>query len=264
MTNMNRKIFNSLLAALLLLCVDFLTLSCSHKAPLIGVSSSFTGTSDKVSESYLTALRLAGGIPVILPRVSGEKEAMELIARLDGVFLTGGEDFQPALYGEEKLNETVKCVPARDTSDILLVRCALKQKKPIMGVCRGMQGINVALGGTLYQDIPTQFPGSCHKQKERGDTAVHSIALSEGSLVRLLLGGADSVRVNSLHHQAVKDPAPSLRITGWSEEGIPEALEGEGIIAVQFHPEKFIVRGDDFYLPLFEEFVCRAASRRYF
>ena len=260
-----KKFLHLLVLAALLLC------SCA-RTPLIGISSGSDGAYDSVKRTYTVAVRKAGGIPVILPQVYCEKQALELLQSIDGLVMTGGEDYDPAWYGEQVLNSSVEVNAPRDTSDLLLIRAALNLGKPVLGICRGMQGVNVALGGTLYQDIPSQIPSSCHRQdtsarasgiSHRQDTsanvATHTVVLAAGSVIGGLLGGADTIRVNSFHHQAVKDPAPGLTVVGFSPDGVAEALEGDGILATQFHPEAFIASGDDFFLPLFRELILRAS-----
>ena len=281
-----KKFLHLLVLAALLLC------SCA-RTPVIGISSGSDGAYDSVKRTYTVAVRKAGGIPVILPRVYCEKQALELLQSIDGLVMTGGEDYDPAWYGEQVLNSSVKVNAPRDTSDLLLIRAALDLGKPVLGICRGMQGVNVALGGTLYQDIPSQIQqdtsarasGSCfrqdtsarasgishrqdtsaqasrisHRQDTSANVATHNVVLAAGSVLHSLLGGADTIRVNSFHHQAVKDPAPGLTVVGFSPDGVAEALEGDGILATQFHPEAFIASGDDFFLPLFRELIRRAS-----
>ena len=247
-----KKFLHLLVLAALLLC------SCG-RTPLIGISSGSDGAYDSVKRTYTVAVRKAGGIPVILPEVYCEKQALELLQSIDGLVMTGGEDYDPAWYGEQVLNSSVEVNAPRDTSDLLLIRAALNLGKPVLGICRGMQGVNVALGGTLYQDIPSQIPCSCHRQDTSANVATHTVVLAAGSVIGGLLGGADTIRVNSFHHQAVKDPAPGLTVVGFSPDGVAEALEGDGILATQFHPEAFIASGDDFFLPLFRELILRAS-----
>ena len=152
-------------------------------------------------------------------------------------------------------NETVEIDSVRDRSDSLLARAALACGKPVLAICRGSQLMNVILGGSLYQDLPSQFSGSvAHSGK------THKIALEEGSVLAGLYG-TDSLTVNSMHHQAVKDPAPGIRITARSADGIVEAWETPQIVAVQFHPEKMLAAGDSAWLPLFKAFVSRTAQR---
>ena len=252
------------IASIVLVISLFCTNSCRNTscsrgdAPLIGISCCYDGSSDSAQENYVISIRKAGGVPVILPRVGNVSEAVAILERVDGLVMTGGEDYAPAWYGEEVLNGSVSVNAPRDTSDILLVRTAREMGLPVFGMCRGMQGINVALGGSLYQDIPTQFPGLEHRQGGHLERPSHKVVLDRNSLLYELMGSRDTIAVNSSHHQAVKDPAPGLRITGYSTDGIAESLEGDGILATQFHPECFIASGQDAYLPIFEELVRQA------
>lgn len=228
------------------------------EAPLIGITPSFSGTSSSVGQTYVNAVRRAGGVPVILPGVKTKQEADALIARLDGIIFSGGEDVDPARYGEEIWNETVGINHVRDTSDFIMVQAARDCGIPIMGICRGSQLLNVALGGTLYQDIPTQI-GTRHTKPYSPGEGIHTIGLVKGSRISELLADADSVWINTHHHQAVKDIAPGCKITARAADGVVEAWEGQGIFSVQFHPEEMIWWGDDTFLPLFNAFVeeCR-------
>lgn len=227
-------------------------------APLIGITPSFSGTNSSVSQSYVNAVRKAGGVPVILPGVKTKDEADALMASIDGVIFSGGEDVDPARYGEEIWNESVGINFPRDTSDFLMAQAARDRAIPIMGICRGSQLLNVAYGGSLWQDIPSQL-GPEHRASYKPGEGVHAIGLEKGSRIREILADADSVWVNTHHHQAVKDIAPGCKVTARSPEGIVEAWEGPGVFCVQFHPEEMIWWGDDTYMPLFEYFVgeCR-------
>lgn len=226
-------------------------------APVIGISSGLKGSNYSLKDTYAYAVRKAGGIPVILPFVSDEAQAEALINVIDGLIMSGGEDVNPAYYGEEIWNETVYVNAVRDTSDILLVRAARGCGKPIMGICRGSQLVNVAFGGTLYQDLPSQLEVQ-HCQEVSSSVATHKVGFVEGSRIGELFG-TDSLMANSLHHQAIKDIAPGLKVTARASDGVVEGCEGPGVICVQFHPEILIKGGDDTFLPLFEAFVddCR-------
>ena len=158
----------------------------------------------------------------------------------------------PARYGETVLNGTVEIDSLRDRSDFLLARAAIASGKPVLAICRGSQLLNVVLGGSLYQDIPTQCPDALR----HSDGAMHDIGLAEGSVLARIYG-PDSLNVNSMHHQAVKDPAPGITITGRAADGTVEAWETPNIWAVQFHPEKMLRAGDERWIPLFEAFVDR-------
>ena len=234
---------------ILIICV--LAACSAPKAPLIGISSSRSASgSTLLSTAYTEAVSKAGGVPVVIPAVSSREEADAILDALDGIIFSGGEDVNPAWYGEEILNGTVGIDHVRDRSDSLLARAALCSGKPILAICRGEQLMNVILGGSLYQDIPSQVPETIG----HGGGSRHKIGTEEGSFLRRLYG-PDSLEVNSYHHQAVKLPAPGLRIVARSADGIVEAYETDHVLAVQFHPEKMLQQGDDKWLALFREFV---------
>lgn len=228
--------------------------ACSaHRQPLIGITCSRSSAgSSLLSTTYSEAIRKAGAIPVAIPTVSSAEEARAVIDVLDGIVFSGGEDVCPAWYGEAVLNETVEVDTLRDFSDSLLAKTALASGKPILAICRGEQLLNVVMGGSLYQDIPAQLPQAV----THGGGALHKIKPQAGTVLARLYG-TDSLEVNSYHHQAVKDPAPGIRIAAYSPEGIVEAYETDQVLAVQFHPEKDLKRGDDRWLPLFQEFISR-------
>jgi putative glutamine amidotransferase len=236
-----------------LMLVALAVCACGRKgsAPLVGISCSRThvGT-DQLSPNYSQAVLKAGGVPVILPTISTSEQARELLSRVDGIIFSGGVDINPAWYGEEVWNETVEVDPVRDRSDSLLARAALESGKPVLAICRGEQLMNVMLGGSLYQDIPTQLPDAHVHRSIR-----HKMGIMEGSFLAQLFG-TDSLEVNSFHHQAVKDLAPGLTLSACSDDGIVEAYENEQIWAVQFHPEGML-REDDTWLPLFVAFLDR-------
>lgn len=234
----------------------FASLSCGNCGkPVVGISCGHKDTgSDYLSEKYSKAILRAGGVPVIIPTVSTAEEAADIVGKLDGVLFSGGSDIPPSWYGEEILNETVNTNPARDLSDSLLVRAALDSGKPILGICRGSQILNVLLGGTLYQDIPSQLP-EAHAHKG----VSHKIDLVEGGFLKDIFE-VDSLTVNSTHHQAVKELAPGAKIAAISDDGIIEAWETPQILAVQFHPESLLAE-DDKWLPLFEAAIARPLGR---
>ena len=247
-----RKIFAIISAVVLLAGCAGQTVKRTE-SPLIGISSGFNGSSASLGDAYVNAVRKAGGVPVVLPLVRDEAQAKALLGRIDGIIMSGGEDVDPEYYGEEILNESVGINAVRDTSDFLLVRAARDCGKPIMGICRGHQLVNVEFGGTLYQDLPTQMEVQ-HRQDEPSSIPTHKIGLAEGSRIRELLG-VDSLMTNTHHHQAIKDIAPGLKVTARSYDGVVEGCEGPGVFCVQFHPEGLINGGDDTFLPLFKAFV---------
>lgn len=223
----------------------------AEKAPLVGITCSRTsGGTDQLSSHYTQAVSRAGGVPVIIPTVSTVEEAREVLSRVQGVIFSGGADLDPAWFGEEIWNETVEIDPVRDRSDSLLAQEAIRQGMPVLGICRGEQLLNVILGGSLYQDIPTQVENA---HTHRG--VYHMIGVEEGSFLADIFG-TDSLRVNSRHHQAVKGLAPGLSVAAYSDDGLVEAYENGQVWAVQFHPES-LVKEDDKWLPLFEAFLNR-------
>jgi putative glutamine amidotransferase len=252
-----RRIRLILLIALLPLAACCGRRSAVEPLPLVGLSC---GRSDSgantLGTTYTDAILRAGGLPLVFPTVSDETTARELVARVDGVVFTGGPDFDPAIYGEGILNETVEIDAVRDRSDLLLARAALDSGKPILAICRGGQLMNIALGGTLYQDIPSQVTDP----DTHGGGAVHAIGLEPGSTLRRLFG-VDSLQVNSFHHQAVKDPAPGIRIAARAPDGLVEAFETDQVLAVQFHPEK-MVQTDTAWLRLFRHFLAQTETTR--
>ena len=235
-----------LLSILLLASVS----SCrKQSAPLIGISCGRSATGGiTLATTYTEAVARAGGVPVVLPVVDDQALAEKLLKKLDGIIFSGGPDVAPAEYGEEVLNETVYVDEVRDRSDLLLARAALACGKPVLAICRGEQLMNVVLGGTLYQDIPTQVDTVV---KHSG--AMHRIGIEKGSVLYNLFE-QDSLTVNSSHHQAVKDPAPGIVITAHAPDGVVEAYEYANVLAVQFHPEK-MVQTDDSWSALFRHFI---------
>lgn len=236
----------------------------SNSAPLIGISTACNDSSMVTSlrKSYTDAVIAAGGIPVALPTICKAEDAAAALSRMDGVIFSGGEDIDPRYYGEEELPENGKVSPIRDSCEMLYARAAIDAGMKILGICRGCQLLNVVLGGSLYQDIPTQHPTTFrHRQTAPEWESVHKIGLSPDGILYESLNGMDSVGVNSFHHQAVKNPAAGLRVTAVSEDGIIEAFENadRSIIGLQFHPEKCIAHGDTLWLPLLRRFVdsCR-------
>ena len=228
------------------------------KKPLLCVSSDIRRLESdprrlelQLHGTYTAAVAAAGAVPLAACGHCAE----ELAELCDGLLLTGGADLDPRLYGEAVLNDTVKVQPERDDFELALFWAFYRRGKPIFGICRGCQLINVALGGTLYQDLVEQ-KGLMHSDPELR----HAVHVEEGSVLHRLFG--TQFFVNSTHHQAVKDAAPGLRITARSDEGIVEAFEHESlpILATQFHPERLTgVLWDDRtpdFAPLFAHFAA--------
>ena len=184
----------------------------------------------RVNSTYAAALTAAGALPV----TALETDYEALVRRADGVLFAGGVDIDPKYYGEEKVNGTVEVCPARDEMELELFALAAARGLPVLGICRGIQLINVALGGSLWQDIPAQLPGAL----THGGGAVHEVRTEEDSVVRRVFG--ERIRTNSYHHQAVREPGRGLRVTARSSDGVVEAVEHESlpILGLQWHPER--------------------------
>lgn len=213
-------------------------------------------------QKYLAVLRSVGAVPWVVPLAPDDPDTLtEVAARIDGLFLTGGADIDPPRYGEPRHPACGAADPDRDETELLLLRLAAERNRPVFGICRGMQMMNVAAGGTLYQDIPTQVPAALpHNPPAARDALTHEVTAAAGSRLAHLLGET-VVGVNSLHHQAVKVLGSGLRATGYAPDGVIEAIEGVGerfVVGVQWHPEELTahpgMRG------LFAAFVAAART----
>jgi putative glutamine amidotransferase len=194
---------------------------------------------------------------MVFPTISDASLAADLMGVVDGVIFSGGPDLDPSHYGETFWNETVEVDTLRDASDLLLMRAALDSGKPVMGICRGEQLLNVVLGGSLVQDLPTQVGETV----THGGGAMHRIGVDKESVLYGLFG-ADSLTVNSFHHQAVRRVAPGVRVTARAEDGTVESYEyGDQVVAFQFHPEG-MARTDAAWLAPFRFFVRRILLRK--
>ncbi len=222
------------------------------RRPLIGIAPSHEGDRPTVSQRYMDSVWRAGGVAVILSYTEDPEKLAEYAALFDGFLFSGGVDVDPARYGEEKQFDSVEIDTVRDTFEDGLFRAVYPTGKPILGICRGIQAINVFLGGTLYQHMEG------HRQTESGETRNQSVNLTEGGLLARLCGKSE-IRVNSFHHQAVKDLAPGLMLDGVAADGTVEAVHAPKhpfLLAVQFHPEIYNACPDDDHSRLiFEAFV---------
>jgi putative glutamine amidotransferase len=219
-------------------------------------------------QTYVDSVVNAGGAPFQIPRVVDEEVLRALYDRLDGVVLSGGGDMDPSSYGEEPIPQVSGVDTLRDQMELQLTRWALADGKPLLGLCRGLHVINVALGGTLYQDIPAQLSSELVHDSSftRQDWTymAHEITLEPNSRLAQIFGTA-IFDINSLHHQAVKQIAPGLRAVGWAQDGVVEAIEGDFdnfVIAVQCHPEALQGDADPRWRTLFKRFIdcCRETA----
>jgi len=235
--------------------------TAENNIPVIGITPLWDREKNSLwmLPGYMEGIRLCGGLPVMLPLMTGKEEARKAAIMCDGILLTGGQDVSPGLYGETILNGRVETAPERDLTESLLLDCILETDMPVLGICRGIQFLNAYLGGTLYQDLPSQLASEVvHNQGRPYDKPIHEVKL-KGELKELI--GKDSTMVNSLHHQAVRIPAPSLIPMAEAPDGVVEAVMMEGkkfVWAVQWHPE-FMIPEDDDSMLIFRRFVeeCR-------
>ncbi len=215
--------------------------------------------------SNATAIEKAGGLPVLIPAKVSEETLRAIYERLDGVLLPGGGDVDPMRYNADKHPTTGNIDADRDRTEMTLAQWAFADDMPTFGICRGIQVMNVALGGTLVQDIPSEVDTELKHDLNYGEpraTVLHDVKLELDSRLGRIIG-ADRVPVNSLHHQAVGTPAPSVRLTAYSPDGVVEALEVPNrhfMLAVQWHPED-LVDDDERMLNLFKAFVDSARER---
>ncbi len=229
-------------------------------AVLIGVTAGRIAmgprTMDAVDAEYCRAVSQAGGVPVIIPPAELDKPAA-LVERLDGLLLTGGGDINPQRYGAEPSPVCGGVDDDRDRVETAVVGEAVEIGMPVLGICRGCQLVNVALGGTLIQHLP-EVTRLGHLEPQPRNRLVHSVRVAEGSLLESVVGRSE-IQVNSIHHQAVDRVARGLRPVAWSDDGLVEAVEGVdlAVMAVQWHPESLVPNRP--HLALFEWLVEAAA-----
>jgi putative glutamine amidotransferase len=236
------------------------------KRPIIGISSmnerdSYGAPIVGMRPSYVRAIIAAGGAPLLIP-LSNDLEAVRALYDLcQGILLPGGEDVDPAEYGEEPHPQLGEVDKQRDLVELTLARWCRADRKPLFGICRGIQVINVAFGGSLYQDIPSQYTTELdHRYNthlRKYDILGHTINVQVDSWLGEHLG-VPEVLSNTMHHQAIKDLAPGLRVVASAEDGIIEAVEGDGpgfVAAVQCHPEHLFAEAEPRWARTFRAFV---------
>jgi len=217
----------------------------------------------RVNEAYTSALAAAGIIPlVVAPLAAG---FADIIARVDGLVLTGGEDISPARYGAPRHALTADPHDARDEAEIALIAAARAARLPTLAICRGLQIANVALGGTLVQDLPSERPSSiAHGRTDARTERVHEVRIAAGSRLAAAIG-ATTIAANSSHHQAVDRAAPGLGVTGTAPDGVVEGAEWTGsdgwwMLGVQWHPEELMQTPDEWDRSLFAAFRNRMTN----
>lgn len=246
--------------------------------PLIGVSCNYdyrddvglashmgaeTQDWDFLAADYIRAVENAGGIPVIIPQLVNTKEAEKILDRLDGIILSGGHDVNPQLYGEQIKGCCGTLMPMRDEQDITLARAAWEKGVPTLGICRGMQVMAVAFGGTMYQDVKVEIDTENHfYMMLPRNYPSHKVVLEDGTYLKEILGDK-IIGVNSFHHQAVHEIPAIAKMAAVSEDGLIEALEFGGedrfFLGVQWHPEMMF--DSDQQKKLFQALV-KAAEKR--
>ncbi|MEO8200879.1 MAG: gamma-glutamyl-gamma-aminobutyrate hydrolase family protein [Gemmatimonadota bacterium] len=226
--------------------------------PLIGITTQTLHSIDGIPEGlpsswmmnqrYLYAVAESGGAPLMVPLIDDDSETLRAIYdRLDGILIPGGVDMDPHTFGEERSPRLGRTDAARDAVELALTRWAIEDKKPLLGLCRGSQVINVALGGTLYQDLEAEYPPAIKHDyfPNAGfarDYLAHPVEVARGSRLGDILD-RDDVRVNSMHHQGVKQLAPGLVVNAVAPDGLIEGLEssnGHFMVGVQWHPESLV------------------------
>ncbi len=238
------------------------------KRPVIGITGNYADQTCTIAEGYYQSVLKAGGIPVIIPPRYVEEgddcsDLTGVLDNIDGIVFSGGGDPNPLLFGEEPVVQLHSITPERDLQELKLVRMAYDRQIPMLGICKGIQMINAALGGTLYQDIHSQKEGGVwvkHSQDEDRRFPSHTVKVENGTLLHKLFG-RDTLQVNSFHHQACKDIAPCLRLSAISPDGIIEAIESneyKSILGVQWHPETFVLRDSDEMMPIFHWLIGEA------
>jgi putative glutamine amidotransferase len=217
-------------------------------------------TRERLNEAYVDAVRAAGLTPLILPPLK-PTELDSVLDAVAGIVLTGGEDIDPAEYGAARHPETQPPHRPRDKCELALTQKARARGLPTLAICRGIQVVNVALGGTLVQDIASERPSDInHDQSDERETRVHDVALDDATSLQSAIGTA-RISVNSSHHQAVERVAPGLRVSARAPDGIVEGAEWTGddwwMLAVQWHPEELVRDAKDWDRGLFKAFANR-------
>ncbi len=226
-----------------------------------------------LNEPYVLAIREAGGLPLVITPAHEGESLQALYDLLDGLVLTGGEDVEPARYGELRAHPTVESVPERDVMEFSLLEWALTDRLPVLAICRGIQVLNVALRGTLHQDLPHDRPAELVHDQMKAEPPVprpqpsHAVRVRPGSLLGDLIGEGEH-QVNSMHHQGLKTLASALAPVASAPDGLIEAVETRDpgrspfLLGVQWHPEELAFGGDAASRRLFEAFVTAAAKRQ--
>jgi putative glutamine amidotransferase len=225
--------------------------------PIIGITAPLIKGKVTLDQDVVNSVLMAGGIPYILPYTKDQTAIDEVIRHINGLLLSGGVDIDPTLFGEEPIPGLGEIMPERDELETALIERALKVNLPILAICRGIQMLNVAAGGNMYQDIYNQKSNLLqHSQRAPHTHLSHFVQTKEKTLIRTI-SALEVFKVNSFHHQAVKDPAPGFVISATSSDGVVEAIESQEhnfVLGVQWHPE-FLTPFDDVSNKIFTAFI---------
>lgn len=242
------------------------------KKPVIGIAGNilimeggmFPGIQkDYVNRDYVKSICQAGGVPIIMPSTDEEETVRAQVLVLDGLLLSGGWDMEPQLYGEEPMWQQGFTMPEVDRFYLNVIKAAIEMGKPVFGICKGIQAINVAFGGTLYQDIPTQLQNTVkHNQSAPRECGTHSVNIIKDSFLGECL--PPLIQINSFHHQSIKKLASGFRVVAQASDGVIEGverLEGSFVAAVQWHPEMMASHGNLEMMGLFEHFIKKVREQ---
>lgn len=233
--------------------------------PVIGITGNFGDKGCELAQGYYQSVLKAGGIPLVIPAYEDMETLAATLERIDGLLLSGGADMNPLLMGEEPVPGLGGICPQRDKAELWLIRMAYNRQIPIMGICRGIQMLACALGGSVIQDLNSQYKEESlikHSQQLAREYASHTVRIEENSLLHEIIGETQ-LAVNSFHHQAVCETGPCLKVSARAKDGVIEAIEStehKSVLGVQWHPECFILNGDNCMMPLFEWLVKEAVS----
>lgn len=243
--------------------------------PLIGITANYGEKGCELAPGYYRSILEAGGSPVVIPPYMDDEALEALLETLDAVVLSGGADMNPLLVGEEPIPQLHGINPERDEPELALIRRAIERQIPILGICRGIQMLAVAIGGSIYQDLGVQYtdaPLIKHCQDLVREQASHTVRIERNSMLERLFSdsclpvdkdGRMLLQVNSFHHQAVRATGPCLRVSASSADGVTEAVEStvyKSILGVQWHPECFVMADDRRMMPIFEWLVGEAEN----
>ena len=236
-----------------------------HNRPAVGITTNYEGIDATLRDRYYRQIEAAGGVPVLIPPVADSDVILSTLEHIDALLLTGGGDFNPLWAGEEPSPALHNINSERDLPELLITRFAFNRQMPIMGICRGMQTIAMALGGKVHQDISRQPLNFKHSQDADRSEPTHSVDITKNSTLHNIYG-RDRIFVNSFHHQAIATPGPHMRVVATAPDGVAEAMESnehKALLGVQWHPEWLGEDGLPLFKWLVEEARLYAEARRF-